>query len=211
MLLSFVARKVGKTLLNKRSMSFAQRKALQKAQAASAKARKTLKFGRTASKSYDKTKAHNLKALKELKRMSKKKGAKPSWIKKDIAAVTKGMASNQHRHDQINNLVRILAHDVGKKNRVIKGMEKSLTKKYGAGMVKSASRGNPQVRAAGYVAAGIAAGGAAKVLRQQNAKKRAAISSAQTSAYQTSSNRSTASSEAAKLTAKYKKLTKGIA
>ena len=82
MLLSFVARKVGKTLLNKRSMSFAQRKALQKAQAASAKARKTLKFGRTASKSYDKTKAHNLKALKELKRMSKKKGAKPSWIKK---------------------------------------------------------------------------------------------------------------------------------
>jgi hypothetical protein len=140
MLLSFVARKLARKTLGKRSMSFAQRKALQKAQLASAKARKTLKFGRKASKSYDKTKSHTLKALKELKRMSKKKGAKPSWIKEDIATVTKGMASNQHRHNQINNIVRSLAKDVGRKGRVVTGMEKTLTKKYGAGMVKSASR-----------------------------------------------------------------------
>jgi DNA polymerase II small subunit/DNA polymerase delta subunit B len=140
MLLSFVARKVGRKLMSKRAMTFAQRKALQKAQKASALARKSLKYGKKVNKSFDKTKAHNLKALKQLKGMAKKKGTKPSWLKEDIAAVTKGIESNKVRHGYVKNLVKSVRRDVKAKSAIQKNMEKTLTKKYGTGMVKSASR-----------------------------------------------------------------------
>ena len=213
MLLSFVARKVGKTLLNKRSMSFAQRKALQKAQAASAAARRSNKMATNISNNWSAARKQNLANLKGVKKLIKS-GVKHPELLSDKKRLISGMARNAKQHAQLKNYQKAILKETKKTASVQKFMEKNLTKNYGSGMVKAASlapKGNPQVRAAKYVAAGLAAGGAVEASERRRISQRADRRIEAFSHYQTSSNRSTASSEAAKLTAKYKKLTKGIA
>jgi len=217
MLLSFVARKVGKTLLNKRSMSFAQRKALQKAQAASAAARRSNKMATNISNNWSAARKQNLANLKVVKKLIKS-GVKHPELIGDKKRLTSGMARNAKQYAQLKKYQKSILKETKKTDSVQSIMEKNLTKNYGSGMVKAASlapKGNPQVRAAKYVAAGLAAGGAVEASERRRISQRAdrKIEAFSHYPYQTKllSSLSSTQAEAAKLTAKYKKLTKGIA